>query len=151
MKMAKASKADMDMALKLCSALEAVDRRFFPEGSEGSNDPEDLDLNDDEHCGQVLRHLHDVLQGGSIGRVIWGMYVLLDPANKLVDPNASTLETPNATAGFAHSTGTPAFWRWLQTPRTRSSWAMTAHRWRDWMSRSTRRCWHSGLLALSNA
>mgnify|MGYP006345400205 FL=1 len=99
MKMAKASKADMDMALKLCSALEAVDRRFFPEGSEGSNDPEDLDLNDDEHCGQVLRHLHDVLQGGSIGRVIWGMYVLLDPANKLVDPNASTLEAhPEAEA-----------------------------------------------------
>ena len=99
MKMAKASKADMDMALKLCSALEAVDRRFFPEGSEGSNDPEDLDLNDDEHCGQVLRHLHDVLQGGSIGRVIWGMYMLLDPANKLVDPNASTLEAhPEAEA-----------------------------------------------------
>lgn len=80
MKMAKASKADMDMdmALKLCSALEAVARRFFPEGSEGRNDPEDLGLNDDEHCGQVLRHLYEVLQGGSIGHVIWGMYVDAD-------------------------------------------------------------------------
>ena len=92
MKMAKASKADMDMALKLCSALEAVDRGFFPEGSEGSNDPEALDLDDDEHCGQVLRHVCQILQGGSIGRVIWGMYVLLDPNNKLVNPDASTLE-----------------------------------------------------------
>ena len=92
MKMAKASTADMDMALKLCSALEAVDRRFFPEGSEGDNDPEDLDLDNDTHCGKVLRQLADVLQGGSIGRVIWGMHVLMDPQNKLVDPNAMTLE-----------------------------------------------------------
>ena len=92
MKMAKASTADMDMALKLCSALEAVDRRFFPEGSEGDNDPEDLDLDNDTHCGKVLRQLADVLQGGSIGRVIWGMHVLMDPQNKLVDPNARTLE-----------------------------------------------------------
>ena len=99
MKMAKASKADMDMALELCSALEALDRRFSPPGTEGDNDPEDLDLNDDAHCGQVLRHLHQLLQWGSIGRVIWGMYVLLDPANKLVDPNASTLEAhPDAEA-----------------------------------------------------
>lgn len=64
MKMAKASDADMGTALKLCSALEAVDRRYFPDGSEGSNDPEDFDLYDDGHCGQVLRHLHQVLQGG---------------------------------------------------------------------------------------
>lgn len=92
MKMARASKADMDMALKLCSALEAVERRFFPEGSEADNDPEDLDLNNDAHCGQVLRHLYELLQQGSLGRVVWGMYVLLDPDNKIVDPNARTLE-----------------------------------------------------------
>lgn len=99
MKMAKASKADMEMALKLCSALEAIDRGFFPEGSEGDNDPEDLDLDGDVHCGRVLRHLYDVLQGGSIGRVIWGMYVLMDPDTKLVDPDASTLEPyPEAVA-----------------------------------------------------
>lgn len=35
MKMAKASTADMEMAMRLCSALEAIDRRFFPEGAEG--------------------------------------------------------------------------------------------------------------------
>lgn len=92
MKMAKASEADMEMAIKVCSALEAIDRRFFPEGSEGSNDPDDFDLDDDEHCGRVLRHIHELLQAGSIGRVIWGMYVLLDPANELIDPDADTLE-----------------------------------------------------------
>jgi len=92
MKMAKASTADMEMALKLCSALEAMDRRFFPDGAEGENDPEDFDCDDDAHCGQALRHVLDILQGGSIGRVIWGMYVMLDPDNKVVDPDASTLE-----------------------------------------------------------
>ena len=92
MKMARASEADMEMAIKVCSALEAIDRRFFPEGSEGSNDPDDFDLDDDEHCGRVLRHIHELLQAGSIGRVIWGMYVLLDPENELIDPDADTLE-----------------------------------------------------------
>lgn len=92
MKMAKASEADMEMALKLCSALEAMDRRFFPEGAEGENDPEYFDCDDDAHCGQALRHILRILQGGSIGRVIWGMYVMLDPANKVVDPDADTLE-----------------------------------------------------------
>ena len=92
MKMAKASEADMEMAIKVCSALEAIDRRFFPEGSEGSNDPDDFDLDDDEHCGRVLRHIHELMQAGSIGRVIWGMYVLLDPENELIDPDADTLE-----------------------------------------------------------
>lgn len=92
MKMAKASKADMEMALKLCSALEAIDRRFFPEGVEVDADPDEFDLSDDEYCGIVLRHLYDILQGGSIGRVICGMYVMLDPRNEVVDPDADCLE-----------------------------------------------------------
>lgn len=92
MKMAKASTADMEMALKLCSALEAIGRDFFPEEAAGENEPDEFDLGDNEHCGVVLRHLYDILQGGSLGRVIWGMYVLMDPVNKLVDPDADTLE-----------------------------------------------------------
>ncbi len=100
MKMAKASEADLNMALKLCSALEAIERRFFPKGSEGQNDPEDFDIDDDAQCGQVLRHLDGILRGGSIGRVIWGMAVLLDPENKTVDPDARTLEPhPETVAG----------------------------------------------------
>ena len=111
MKMAKASTADMEMALTLCSALEALDRQFFPPEAAGDNDPEDFDLKDDAHCGQVLRHLRQVLQGGSIGRVIWGMYVLLDPANKLLDPKASTLEPhPEAEANAKDA----QLYRWLR-------------------------------------
>lgn len=92
MKMAKASKADMEMALQLCSALEAVDRRFFPEGCAGVDDPEDFDIDDDEHCGRILRYIHGLMQAGSIIRVIWGMYVVMDPSNEIVDPDATTLE-----------------------------------------------------------
>lgn len=102
MKIAKASTADMGMALKLCSALEAMDRGFFPDGAEGDNDPEDFDRDDDAHCGQALRHVLDILQCGSIGRVIWGMYVMLDPENKIVDPDADTLEDhPETVAAMA--------------------------------------------------
>ena len=54
MKMAKASTADMEMAMRLCSALEAIDRRSFPEGAEGENDKADFDCDDDAHCGQVI-------------------------------------------------------------------------------------------------
>lgn len=111
MKMAKASKADMEMALKLCSALEAIDRRFFPEGAEGENDPDEFDLGDDEHCGMALRHLYDILQGGSIGRVIWGMYVLMDPTNKIIDPDASTLELHPE---FAAAEADADRYRWLK-------------------------------------
>ena len=97
MKMAKASNADMEMALTLCGSLEAIDRGWLPAAIDGAQ--EDLDLDDVDQCGVVLRHLAEVLKGGSIGRVIWGMYVLVDPANKLLDPDARTLEPhPDAVA-----------------------------------------------------
>lgn len=104
MKMAKANKSDMETALKLCGALEAMDRRCFPNGSEGENDPEYFDRDDNEHCGQALRNVLSILQGGSIGRVIWGMYVMLDPENKVVDPDADTLEDhPDTVAAMKDS------------------------------------------------
>lgn len=111
MKMAKASQSDMEMAITLCSALEALDRRFLPKGSEGENDPEDFDREDDEHCGMALRHVLDILERGSIGRVIWGMYVLLDPENKVVDPGADSLEEHPETVAANEDA---ARYRWLR-------------------------------------
>lgn len=123
MKMAKASTADMEMALKLCSALEAMDRRFFPDGAEGDNDPEDFDCNDDAHCGKALRHVLDILHGGSIGRVIWGMYVMLDPANKVVDPDADTLEDhPETLAAMKDAER----YRWLRDQPMYPTWKLVA-------------------------
>lgn len=92
MKMAKASDADMEMAIELCAAMEAIERQSFPEGAEDNDSPDDFNIHDDEHCGRALRKIHEILRNGSIGRVIWGMGVLLDPDNEMVDPTARTLE-----------------------------------------------------------
>ena len=98
MKMAKASTADMEMALKLCSALNALGRGDLP-AFDGDDDTGLFDEYDDEQAAMAMRQLLNLADRGSIERVIWGMHILLDPANKLVDPNASTLEAhPEAEA-----------------------------------------------------
>lgn len=92
MKMARASQDDREMAIKLCSALEAIERDFWPKGAHcESEDPESFDRWNDAHCGRALRHLMDILSGGSIGRVVWGMEVLMDPRNELTDPGDDCL------------------------------------------------------------
>jgi hypothetical protein len=98
MKMAKASEADMEMAINLVQAFEALGQRWCPTMPEpiqelrGDSDSEHFDHDDDAQCGRAMRHLLEVANRGSLARVIWGMVVLLDPKNKIVDPKASTLE-----------------------------------------------------------
>lgn len=92
MKMAKASQADLDAAIGICSALEAIDRGFMPEGFDADDgDRADFDIDDARDCRNVLSHLLDLVGKGSIGRVVWGMFTLLDPENKLLDPNVDHL------------------------------------------------------------
>lgn len=43
-------------------------------------------------CQRVLRKLLEIAEQGSLFRVTFGMLVLMDPANKLLDPDADTLE-----------------------------------------------------------
>lgn len=93
MKMAKASAADLNMALKICSILEDIGRGFVPDGVLiGPEEAMALDDSDGDVCCRIVRHLQDVLRHGSIGRVIWGMVVVSDPANKCIDPDADTIE-----------------------------------------------------------
>ncbi len=97
MKMAKASEADLEMAMELCGALDALTNHWptLPNGlcSEGNDSRDDgFDCDDDQQCGTVLRHLLAIAERASLMRVVWGMAVLLDPANKIVDPDADTLE-----------------------------------------------------------
>ncbi len=91
MKMAKASEADLDMAMKLCSALDSLERRYMP-----SDDSEDeivwFDNCDADDCINAMNILLDILENGSLMRVVWGLAVLLDPANKIVDPDSDVLE-----------------------------------------------------------
>jgi len=97
MKMAKASEADLDMAMELCGAMEALTSHwptlptslFQPDDDEPD---ERFYCDDDRQCGTVLRHLLAIAERASLGRVIWGCAVMLDPRNKLVDPSAETIE-----------------------------------------------------------
>jgi hypothetical protein len=91
MKMAKASMADMEMALKLCGAFNALENGDLP-AFDGDTDPGLFDEHDDEQAAMAMRQLLNIVCGGSLERVIWGMHVLMDPENKLVDPDADTLE-----------------------------------------------------------
>ncbi len=108
MKMAKAGKVDMQMAMDLCAALDMLSQRWapcMPEAIEllGADDEsEPFDSDNDQQCGRALRHLLDIVGRGSLMRVVWGMAVLLDPRNKIVDPDADTLEHhPETVAALA--------------------------------------------------
>ena len=97
MKMAKASEADLDMAMELCGAIDALAGHWptLPTGlcSQEDDDADDrFDCDDDRQCGTVLRHLLAIAERASLMRVVFGMTVLLDPRNKIVNPDADTLE-----------------------------------------------------------
>jgi hypothetical protein len=96
MKMAKASKADMDMATELTNALEALSSRWgatMPEKIDRANTAEDepFSLEDPEQCRRVCEYLIKLTRSASLCRVVWGMDVLLDPRSKVLDPDADTL------------------------------------------------------------
>lgn len=93
MKMAKASQADLDMALDLISVLNDIEDGQFP----GRFDPDSestewLDSNDSQQCDKLIDNLRRLLNRGSIGRVIMGMAVVCDPSNECIDPDADTIE-----------------------------------------------------------
>lgn len=93
MKMAKASKADLEMAMALCRYLDDIERGYMP--GDLSPDSDESEWLDERDCGQyakLLDGLRDLLRKGSIMRVVWGMAVVCDPANKCIDPDADTIE-----------------------------------------------------------
>lgn len=98
MKMAKASNEDLDMAMDLCGAIDALTNHWptMPEALSTCDDDamgaQHFDRDDDKQCGKVLRHLLEIAERGSLMRVVFGAAVMLDPRNKLVDPNADTIE-----------------------------------------------------------
>ena len=92
MKMAKASQADLDLAIKITSALEAIERGLMPNAiCEDDDDAEWFDIDDHRDCKRVLDHLIDEAEKGSLARVTWGMFIICDEANKILDPNVDHL------------------------------------------------------------
>lgn len=95
MKITKASEADLGMAMDLLSMLDALGHRYCPSMPAviARNDgDEEFDRDDDDQCGRALRALLEVADRGNLFRVVFGAATMLDPRNKLVDPNADTIE-----------------------------------------------------------
>jgi len=90
-KMAKASQKDIDGAIELYQFLQAMNSgRSCPEVVDefGYNGYEDLLEREATDVEFALR----AHERGGLFRVVWGMQVLLDPCNEVVDPNLPHLE-----------------------------------------------------------
>lgn len=94
MKMAKASPADIDMALDLISVLDDIESGYFPHrfGDQESESIEWIDTTNRQQYGRLIDGLKRILMRGSIGRVIMGMAVVCDPKNECIDPDAECIE-----------------------------------------------------------
>lgn len=91
MKMARASEADMECALEVSRILEDLEKGYMPSADEDEG-IEWFDQDNGEQCKRALGKLLEASRRGSIFRVTFGMTVLLDPRNELMDPDADTLE-----------------------------------------------------------
>ena len=97
MKIAKASEADIDMAMDLANVLDDIERGFFPTKLQSDEDLENeevewIDTKDRQQYERLIFGLQHLLKKGSLFRVIWGMAVVCDPANQCIDPDADTIE-----------------------------------------------------------
>jgi hypothetical protein len=105
MKMAKADDRDLRAANAVAGILEDIGKGYYPrriaetpagiepvEWGNDNDDPTFFDSDDAEHCKAVVERLLLCENSGSLFRVTFGMQVLLDPANQIVDPDADTLE-----------------------------------------------------------
>lgn len=93
-KMARASERDMDCAIKLASAIDELDRGHMPDDPERSDldQYEGFDRHESRDCVSALNRLLDIASQGSISRVVWGLCVLLNPKNKVVDPECDHID-----------------------------------------------------------
>ncbi len=98
MKMAKAGKADLNMAMELCAALDVLTQRWSATVPEqiarpgGGDEVEYFDRDDSEQLRRVMEYLLDLAGRASLMRVVGGCAVMLDPSNRCVDPDEDTIE-----------------------------------------------------------
>jgi len=110
MKMAKASERDLEMAMELSQFVEELVDGYVPKQAqdfEAACDSDEtvwLDYDDTEQMASIIQALIAITRKGSIFRVTFGMAVLCDPANELLDPDADTLEIHPKFAAIGEST-----------------------------------------------
>lgn len=92
MKIAKASERDIEMALKLANWLESIENGRMPDDLTEGEETEWINTDDTEQYQILICGIRRLLNQFSIFRVVFGMSVVCDPANKLLDPDASSIE-----------------------------------------------------------
>ena len=107
MKMARASEQDLEAALTVSRIIEELEKGYMP-GDDNAEETEFFDQDDPEHCKRALDAILSAAHQGSIFRVTFGMAVVLDPRNKLLDPDADTLELHPDLVRKAASVAAPA-------------------------------------------
>lgn len=115
--MAKATEKDMDAALAMCRALESLEDGYLPD--EMTPGEEMVAYYADEHAEKVVEYLVGIQKRASLFRVCFGMTVVLDPANEIVDPELSHLELhPRLLACKSACAGIPdeKLQSWLNPP-----------------------------------
>lgn len=90
MKMAKANENDLNASLEMCRALESLENGYLPDEMTPGDDG--VAYYADEHAEQVIEHLVGIAKRASIFRVCFGMTVLLDPENNIINQKSSSLE-----------------------------------------------------------
>ncbi|TXD58901.1 hypothetical protein FUT88_13595 [Ralstonia sp. TCR112] len=113
--MARASDDDLKAALDVSRILvEELAKGYMPSEPDAEDDGiKWFDRDDPDQCKVALNKLLDAADKGSLFRVIFGMTVLLDPRNKLTDPDADTLE---AHPEIVASEDDAARYRWWVDP-----------------------------------
>ena len=97
-KMARATPADLDVAIRLVGVLEAVDNGRYPssliDGLHADDAPDRFDADDPEHARKLVDWIVRLMASrpGGLARVVHGMAVLCDPVNAMIDPGADDLE-----------------------------------------------------------
>lgn len=93
MKMAKASEADLTMAMELANYLDSIERGYMPDKLSADDEASEwIETSGNNQYERLMEGLTRLLNQGSIMRVIFGMAVVCDPKNRCLDPNADTLE-----------------------------------------------------------
>lgn len=110
MHMAKATDADLQAALDVSNILEDISKGYMPILDAKNETDEDVssdswfDLHNKEQTNAILERLISLAKRANLFRVSFGMTVLLDPTNKIVDPNSDILRHhPDVISGLNDS------------------------------------------------
>lgn len=108
MKMARATQPDLQQAMGLIAALDQFADGYLYSGSDdGDAEPPRFDAQNRDHLAgfyQTIMRIYRTRPSG-LSRVVYGMEVLLDPANEIVDQNDTALALhPSITTAQALAT-----------------------------------------------